>query len=303
MRILLAHDGSSGAAEAGDLVGSIAWPADSVVRVVSVIEPTMVALSAWAGGVADYSVDADRQITEYYTGELDDTVRRLTGPNRTVEGAVLRGRPATGIADEARAFGADLVVVGSRGHGAIASLVLGSVSGEVVDQAPCPVLVARHSTMARIIFATDGSPSAASAQALLSDWPIFDGLPIRVVSVADVPQPWHTGIAPTMYAQVAEAYARDLEEAKREHRRIADESVERLRAGGRDAIADVRVGDAATEVIAAEVSFGADLIVLGSRGRTGLKRLLLGSVARNVVHGGTASILVVRDTVRTGAVA
>ena len=303
MRILLAHDGSSGATQAGHLVGAIAWPADSVVRVVSVIEPTMVALSAWAGGVADYSVDADRQITEYYTGELDDTVRRLTGPNRTVEGAVLRGRPATGIADEARAFGADLVVVGSRGHGAIASLVLGSVSGEVVDQAPCPVLVARHSTMARIIFATDGSPSAASAQALLSDWPIFDGLPIRVVSVADVPQPWHTGIAPTMYAQVAEAYARDLEEAKREHRRIADESVERLRAGGRDAIADVRVGDAATEVIAAEVSFGADLIVLGSRGRTGLKRLLLGSVARNVVHGGTASILVVRDTVRTGAVA
>jgi nucleotide-binding universal stress UspA family protein len=303
MRILLAHDGSSGATQAGDLVTAIAWPADSVVRVVSVIEPTMVALSAWAGGVADYSVDADRQITDYYTSELNDTVRRLTGPNRTVEGAVLRGRPATGIVDEARAFGADLVVVGSRGHGAIASLVLGSVSGEVVDQAPCPVLVARHSAMARVIFATDGSPSAESAQALLSDWPIFDGLPIRVVSVADVPQPWHTGIAPTMYAQVAEAFARDLEEAQREHRRIADESVERLRAGGRDAVADVRVGDAATEVIAAAVSFGADLTVLGSRGRTGLKRLLLGSVARNVVHGGSTSILVVRDAVRTGAVA
>jgi nucleotide-binding universal stress UspA family protein len=302
MRILLAHDGSSGAAQAADLVRTIAWPAHSIVRVVSAIEPTMVTLTPWAGGVADYSSEADRQINEYYKGELAETVQRLTGPNRTVESVVLRGRPATAIVDEAAAFGADIVVVGSRGHGAIASLVLGSVSGEVVDHAPCPVLVARQPTMYRIIFATDASPSATSAQAFLLHWPIFDGLPIRVVSVADVPHPWHTGIAPTMYRQVSEAFARDLEEAKKEHQRIAAESVAQLTAAGLDATADTPVGDAAAEVIAAGVNWGADLIVLGSRGRTGLSRLLLGSVARNIVHGSATSILIVHDNVRAGAV-
>ena len=61
----------------------------------------------------------------------------------------------------------------------------------------------------------------------------------------------------------------------------------------------MRDGDAAGEIIAAAEQRGADLIVLGSRGRTGLTRLLLGSVARNVLSGSTASVLVVRD--RDGA--
>jgi nucleotide-binding universal stress UspA family protein len=214
---------------------------------------------------------------------------------------VLRGRPASVIVDEAGAFGADLCVVGSRGHGTIASLVLGSVSGEVVDHAPCPVLVARQPELSRIVFATDASPSATAAQNLMSEWPIFDGLPIRVVSVAEVPHPWRTGIAPTMYRKVAYARAKDLAEAKREHQRIADESVEQLLAAGRRAIPDVRVGDAAGEVIAAAESFDADLVVMGSRGRSGLTRVLLGSVARNVVQGSTASILVVHDLARADA--
>jgi nucleotide-binding universal stress UspA family protein len=299
MRVLLAYDGSQGALQAADLVAAIAWPPDSIVRVVSVIEPTMVALTAWAGVVPDSSPEAESQVNDYYVGELAETVRRLSGPNRTVESAVLRGRPATTIVDDAGTFDADLVVVGSRGQGAIASLVLGSVSGEVIDHAPCPVLVARQSTMTRIIFATDGSPSATSAQDLLSRWPVFGGFPIRVVSVADVPHPWHTGIAPTMYAQVAEAFARDLEEAKNEHQRIADESATALRAAGLDATAETPAGDAAAEIIAAAARWDADLVVLGSRGRTGLTRLLLGSVARNVAHGSGASVLVVRDTGRT----
>jgi nucleotide-binding universal stress UspA family protein len=296
MRILLADDGSAAADTAADLVRALQWPAGSVVRVVSVIEPTMVALTAWAGTVADYSPETDERITEYHRGELAETVERLRDRDRTVESAVLRGRPATVILDESQTFGADVVVVGSRGHGTIASLLLGSVSAEVVDHAACPVLVARQETLSRIVFATDGSPSAARAEALLSEWPVFESVPIRVVSVADVPQPIHTGIAPTMYAQAAKASADDLAESKKEHRRIADEAVERLGAAGRDAVADARVGDAPSEIVAAAADSAADLIVMGSRGRTGLARLLLGSVARNVLHGSTASVLVVRDT-------
>ncbi|MGH2474459.1 MAG: universal stress protein, partial [Candidatus Limnocylindrales bacterium] len=124
--------------------------------------------------------------------------------------------------------------------------------------------------------------------------PVFDGAAMSVVSVADVDGPWHTGIAPTMYQRVLDAYAKDLQAAEAAHGEIAEDAAERLRAAGRDAIAEVRTGDAAAEIIAAATEREADLVAIGSRGRTGLTRVLLGSVARNVVHGSDASVLIVR---------
>jgi nucleotide-binding universal stress UspA family protein len=199
------------------------------------------------------------------------------------------------IIDEARTLGADLVIMGSRGHGAIASLLLGSVSTEVTDHAPCPVLVARVGTLSQVVFATDESPSALAAESLLAGWPIFDGMPIRVVSVAHVEHPWATGIAPTMYGRVLEAYAADLRDARQTHQRLAAEAATRLREAGRLTEPELREGDPAAEIIAVAEERGADLIVLGSRGHAGLMRILLGSVARNVLHGSSASVLIVRE--------
>ena len=295
MRVLLAYDGSVDAQKAADLVARTSWPVDSTVRVVGVIEPIALAVSAWPAAMPDSFAEVDQLMTDYYATELADVVRRLEGPDRSVESAVLRGRAGTAIVDEAEAFSADLVVVGSRGHGGIASLILGSVSGEVVDRAPCPILIARGSAVTRVVFATDGSASAESAGQVLTSWPMFRNVPVHVVSVADVPQPWHTGIAPTMYAQVIAAYEADLKTARAEHERIAMASAEALRAAGLEATSASPTGDAAAEIIAASTKGGADLVVLGTRGRTGLTRLVLGSVARNVVHGSGISTLVVRD--------
>ena len=295
MRVLLAYDGSAGATEAVALAESIAWPSDSFLRVVSVIEPIMMSISGpWDRGAA-LAPELDAAITDYAHETMREVVKRLSASGCSVEGVVLRGRAASAIIDAARDFRAELVIVGSRGHGTIASLVLGSVSSEVVDHASCPVLVARSTTLSQVVFATDESPSAQAAEAILAGWPIFGELPIRVVSVADVVHPWTTGIAPTMYGQVLEAYAADLRRAKEEHQRIAAEAARRLQEGGRQADAEMRDGDAAMEVIAVAEQRGADLIVLGPRGRTGLTRLLLGSVARNVLSGSTASVLIVRD--------
>ena len=216
-----------------------------------------------------------------------------------VEGAVLRGRPATAIVDEAVRFEADLVVGGSRGHGPIASLVLGSVLSEFVDHAPCPVLVARTPSVTRVLFATDGSNAAAVAEGVLAARPLFEHVPIGVVSVADVVAPWRTGISPLMYSQVIASHAKDLAEARAAHSALAEEAAERLRAAARTAQARVRTGDAASEIITEASDTRTDLIVMGSRGRTGLTRILLGSVARNVLQASAASVLVVRETTGT----
>jgi nucleotide-binding universal stress UspA family protein len=294
MRIIVAFDGSAAATDAVALVDGMAWPAESVLRVVSAIEPDLSISGPLYGGAA-LSTEIEEAITAYTHDTLRSVVERLRSPGRTVEGEILRGRVASSIIDHARDFRADLVVVGSRGHGTIASLLLGSVSSEVVDHAPCPVLVARTTGMTHVVFATDGSPSAEAAERILSGWPIFNGPQIRVVSVADIVRPWTTGIAPTMYGQVLDAYAAELREAKVEHEAIAADTAARLGDVGRAADAEVRDGDAAEEIIAVVEEQRADLVVLGSRGRTGLTRLLLGSVARNVLSGSTASVLIVRE--------
>lgn len=295
MRVIVAFDGSVAATNAVALVEAIAWPTDSILRVVNVIEPIPLPISGPLYRGAGIAPEVEEAITAYAHDVLRGAVNRLQSSGRTVEGAVLRDRAASAIIDDARDFRADLVVVGSRGQGTIESLLLGSVSNEVVDHAHCPVLVARAAALTGVVFATDGSGSAASAERILSEWPIFGRLPIRVISVADVVRPWTTGSAPTMYGQVLDAYSADLRDAKVEHERLAAEAAARLRDRGRLADAEVREGDVATEVIDVVEQQRADLAVLGSRGRTGLTRLLLGSVARNVLSGTVASVLIVRD--------
>lgn len=295
MRVLIAYDGSPNATEAVALAESISWPNDSRIRVVTVIEPSVMAISGPLDRGASYTPELDEVITASANSMMREAVDRLGSSRRSVDGKVLRGRAASAIVDDARDFDADLVIIGSRGHGAIASLLLGSVSSEVVDHAPCPVLVARRATLTKLVLATDESTAARVAEDILVRWPIFAGTPIRVVSVAEVIHPWTTGIAPTMYKEAMDAYAADLREAKMEHERIAGDAAVRLRERGRSVEAETRTGDAAVEIVTVAAEQGADLIVLGSRGRTGLSRLLLGSVARNVVSGSTASVLIVRD--------
>ena len=292
MRILIAYDGSAGAAQAVALAKGIDWPAGSMVRVVSVVEPAT--LPQWSTGAATPELQ-ERDALAQVVAEQAAVVGRLSAPDCTVDAVLLRDRPASGLVDQAREFAADLVIVGSRGHGPIASLLLGSVSAEVVDHAPCPVLVARRSTVERVVFATDGSATAAAAEDVVARWPIFASVPIRVVSVADIVRPWTTGIAPTMYTQVLNAYAKDVAEAEAEHLGIATGAAKRLVEAGRLADAEVRKGDAAAEIIAVAQESGANLVVVGSRGQTGLKRIVLGSVARNVLVGSDASVLIIHQ--------
>ncbi len=293
-RILIAFDDSKGADQAIALVGSMPLPRGTQVRVLSAVEAVVPAVPrAWAvtGAVdPDPIATTEAHIRERNTAALE----RLADRDWDVEGLVVRDRPATAILEGAAAFEADLVVVGSRGQGPIRSLILGSVSSEVVDHSPSPVLVARRPAATGIVFATDGSASALAAEQLLATDPVFADLPITVVSVADVALPMAAGIAPTMYSQVLEAYAEERRLALDAHGQIANDTVQRLTDAGRSVVAEVRDGDAATEVLAVAAERRADLIVLGSRGHTGLKRLLLGSVARNVIMGTDASVLVVR---------
>lgn len=293
MRVLMAVDGSAGAAEAVSLARTMAWPDRSRLRVVSVVE-----LEGWMSSLPRPTGSArpvlESEIAAYFEDEQQRIVE-LFSPERVVETAIRHGRPGTEIVEEAREFVADVVMVGSRGHGAIATLILGSVSAEVVDQAPSPVLVARRSTLSHVVMATDDSPSARAAEDVVASWPVFEGLPIDVVSVADAVRPWRSGIAPGFQRQARDAYAKELDEVAEVAKRIAQEATMRLSEAGRLAEATVRRGDPAAEIISLAEQRASDLVVLGSRGRSAIAEIVLGSVARNVLAGSDASVLVVKE--------
>lgn len=80
--------------------------------------------------------------------EAEQTLERYAEPLRerglTVQTLVREGYPATVIEEEAGRQGADLVVIGTRGHSGLKHLLLGSIAERVVEKAPCPVLTVKR---------------------------------------------------------------------------------------------------------------------------------------------------------------
>ena len=298
MRILLAVDGSVSSDRATQLVTSLPLPADSVVRVVSVQPPfTDILDVSWAStGTSDrVRVETEQAVDARHRHEAISRAEiELARGDLRVEGFLLRGRPARAIVDEAASMGADLVVLGSRGHGVIATMVLGSTASDVVDHASCPVLVVRSASLGSVAFADDGSTSARAAESLLAAWPIFVGRHVDVLTVAETAVPVAVGFVSGLHDQVASSYGQSVGEARREVVEQALTTALRLRGAGVDADPVALEGDPADEIVRFAAERGTGTLVVGTRGHTGLTRLVLGSVARNVLLHAPCSVLVAR---------
>lgn len=295
MRILLAIDGSTGSVVARDLVASLPWPADTEITLLAAYD---VAID-WTGGIGS-TMDWVGDVEDATRDALDEQLLRLAEPlterGWAVSRRIVRGRAASAIVETARALRSDLVVTGSRGHGALRSMLLGSVAAEVTAEAPCPVLVARRPSVSRLVVATDGSPSAAAAADRLTGWGVFDGLPSEVVAVS-IPNSPTFEMVTSLYTLGDDRLAAQREALRASYEADAKAMAARLTAAGMPSNPRLRAGDPAREIIAAAEDRDADLIVTGTRGLGGIDRLLLGSVARNVVTHARCSVLVVREPV------
>jgi nucleotide-binding universal stress UspA family protein len=291
MRILLATDLSTCADSAIRLAASLDWPKNTTILVLGVLDSTR--------PVADVAPDGGAGIDERDAREFTFGVRltaeTLAAPGRTVETLTTFGRPADAIVDEAARFRADLVIMGSRGRGPIRSALLGSVSAEVVDRAPCPVLIARRDRISSVVFGTDGATRTALAADVVT-WPIFANLPIRVVSVAHVDRPYDSvAESRAKFDAPVGSYLKESDEEDARCDRIARQTAAQLVAVGMKATSEVRHGAPAMAILAAADAVGADLIVVGSRGDRGLHRMLVGSTAREILYDAFCSVLIARQ--------
>jgi len=105
---------------------------------------------------------------------------------------------------------------------------------------------------------------------------------VRVVTVADIGIPWWTGFPEAGSAELMPIYVEAADASRTQHDQLAREMTAEFQDAGISAEADRREGDAATEILAAASASNADLIVMGSRGRTGLTRLVPRTAVNNV---------------------
>src|SRR3954463_16207384 len=129
MRVLVAIDGSAESSAAVGLIGSLAWPEGTCVRVVAVVER----LSALLTGLSPYTVPQSdiEAVAASIDRVLVDAGHALGSSGRIVETKRLDGRPASVIIEQAADMRAELIVVGSRGLGPPPSMLLGPLPGGV----------------------------------------------------------------------------------------------------------------------------------------------------------------------------
>lgn len=219
------------------------------------------------------------------TAELTALIREVLGDAHGASVEVRRG-PATKVLLHEADHGAPLVVVGSRGLGGFRGLLIGSVSRQLCEHAPVPVTVLRGAVSVTpfefqtVVAATDGSAPATRALLFAADLAAAVGAEL-VVAHAVPPKA-------AMNPQDIEEY-----EGLGSYRRAVEEWCEPLRERGQDHRIAVIEGDARTALLELAHNENADLLVVGSRGRGPVTKLLLGSVATSLTQHSDLPLTVV----------
>ncbi len=135
--ILLGVDGSAHALKAARLAGNMARTVKANLRVVAAFDPVP---SYLGDSSLEEAIAARVQAAEAILKEALEAVGEMPAPVAT---EILEGPAAEAILSAAQTHGSDLIIVGSRGRGQLATLLLGSQSNKIIQHAHCPVLVVR----------------------------------------------------------------------------------------------------------------------------------------------------------------
>ncbi len=265
-RILLCTDGSEFSEGAIREAISIAKRCNSKLHVISVVEVNP-ELEAYAPGLVE-KIEKDTR------KHLEDIKERAEKEGVTCDTITHEGEePYRYIVKETARLKADLIIMGRHGRTGINRLMMGSVTARVIGHADCNVLVVPRAavfTCKKILIATDGSEFSEKA--------VHEALDIAAASKSEV-----------VIVSVASG-----DSEVREAERFVREASEKADKKGIKVTTGIPVGTVYERIIDVAEKEKVDLIVVGSHGRTGLKRLLMGSVAERVIGHASCTVLVVK---------
>lgn len=292
-RILLPTDGSAHAMVAAEHALALSRAFDAAVHVLGVADIDRAAGLFDAGGVDEEFVDRVERDVE----EAVDRTASLAADADGVETAVVQGDPAEAIVEYVAEAELDAVVMGTHGRQGIRRFVAGSVTEQVLRVAEVPVFTVRRPedaddgdeaedatvgavgdlpTYERVLVPTDGSDTAKRAvdhAVAIAD--AFDG-ELHALSVVDVA---------AVGGEMEAVPTRSLIEALTERAEAAVEAVaERGSDAGVEVVTEVQQGFPGSGVLRYAREHEVDIVVMGTHGRTGLGRVLLGSTTERLVR-------------------
>ena len=286
-RVLVATDGSEHARAAITTALMFPWPPATAARAV------IARRSLWSRGRPQYVRDALNRDLDRTAADARRALRRRW-PKADV--AVLDTSPVEAIVGEARRFGARTIVLGWRGHGPVARLLMGSVSRGVVRSASCSVLVVqRRRDIRTVVVGLDGSANARKAARFLTRLRPRRGtraVLVRVVEPVAVPT---AGLLPGPVRSVIRDEAMKIaSERVRAARREMRMILPALRRAGWTVRTQILLDTPLRGLLAAVRRSRADLLCVGARGIGGIERLFLGSVAEGALNHCPVGVLIVR---------
>jgi nucleotide-binding universal stress UspA family protein len=277
MKILLAVDGSRNSHVVQTALAR-PWPEGSTFCVVSVVD-----LRHW-GGLPAMIDDARKQAAITVKQATDELVKA----GYRTRSETLEGSPKDVITSQAKHWGADLILVGSHGLSLATRFLLGSAAQSVLRNAPCSVEIVRQKTAPegmKILLATDGSAASTKAVSEVSarSWP--KNSEIRIVSAVrllpgDVP-------SFTSSLECSNVFDEVMKSAKKRAEGAVVEAQLLLTSNAVEISTVTLAGDPRDVILDEAMSWGADLIVLGTRG-------IHGSVSEAVAAYASCSVEVVR---------
>lgn len=281
--VLVPTDGSDHATRAARHAAAIADAFDAALHVVSVVDVQAASGVFNAGGV-------DPAFVERLEGTAAEAIETVDAAlDRAADHTeVLQGRPADAIAEYVTARGVDVVAMGTHGRSGVDRVVLGSVTERVLRSVDVPVLTTRAASdddpvaYRDVLVPSDGSDPASVA--LDHGIAIADRFDARLTGLHVLQSRALGGV--TVPSDVL-ATLEDAGEA------ITHDVVERATAAGIEARGEIREGRPGDVITAFADEAGMDLVVMGTAGRTGIDRFLLGSTATRVLRQAGVPVMAV----------
>jgi nucleotide-binding universal stress UspA family protein len=300
VKILIAVDGSHYSEAAIGLVKALRIGKKAEITVLTVV-PKRVFLGGHSlADLLGRSVVLKTQVQKAEEERALELLTKLSKPLATlelkVETIVRRGNPADEIIKTCRSIQADLTVVGLKGTNDAPEFLLGSVAHKVIKYAPCSVLVAKkeRETISKVLVPLDGSEYADEVVRFLLRIPLPHHAEILAMTVV---QPFGAAFvkAYTLDLERDQQITAELQKAEEKAAgRLMVEAESRFRKAGYKVSTIVARGDPSREILREAAEQDVDLIAMGTRGLTGVRGFLLGSVAQRIAGYAKSSVLIVR---------